>query len=664
MRRLTWVLCSLLLLAGIFPPTNGIATSAVALAERPRTTAANVQAAPDPRYFAETGFRISDDKFWDYFNKRGGIRTFGYPVSRKFTLLGSPVQFFQRRVMQLQSDGTVGQLNLLDREVMPYNVIQGAVLPSFDQNIANQAPAVGSPGYATAVITFVKNKAPDTWNNIPTAFYRTFATTVSFSDAYPDGNGDPNWMPGVNLEMWGVPTSAPTYDPNNRNFAYLRFQRGVMHYDQATGLTQGLLLGDYFKSIITGNNLPPDLDSQAKGSRFYKQYNNAAPNGLNRPGELPNTNMKDAFEADGPLTSPSPAPVSDSTPNPTSTPTPVASPPSLTAFGYGMQAHLPFQDQARIFGLIRNAGFGWVKQQIRWSDMEKSEGKIDWEITDAIANNAQHYGINVLFSIVTAPAWSRRAGGVDGPPDDLNKLGNFVAALAQRYKGKVQAYEIWNEQNFSREWGGGRINAGDYVEMLKVAYNRIKAVDPNAIVVSGALTPTGWNDPNVAVDDLIYFEQMYTYNNGEIKKYYDVVGAHPGGYNNPPDDTPDHRTVPSTTFKGHWSFYFDRIKQLREVMVKWGDTDKKIWCTEFGWSTNNLAPGYEYGRDNSDMDQARYIVRAFEKAKQWGWVGAMFIWNLNFSTAVPPTDEKYPFSIINSDWSPRPAYSAVKDMPK
>jgi hypothetical protein len=119
---------------------------------------------------------------------------------------------------------------------------------------------------------------------------------------------------------------------------------------------------------------------------------------------------------------------------------------------------------------------------------------------------------------VTTPSWARADHRHDGPPDNLNDYANFVGALAQRYKGRVKAYEIWNEQNFSREWGGGQINPGAYVEMLKVAYARIKAADPNALVVSGALTPTGVMDMNVAVDDKWYLEQMYQYQGGVLER--------------------------------------------------------------------------------------------------------------------------------------------------
>ena len=77
------------------------------------------EAQPDPRFFAETGFRIGNDRFWDFIQHRGGVRTFGYPASREFLFQGFQVQFFQRGVMQPWPDGSVKTLNLLDDGLLP-----------------------------------------------------------------------------------------------------------------------------------------------------------------------------------------------------------------------------------------------------------------------------------------------------------------------------------------------------------------------------------------------------------------------------------------------------------------------------------------------------------------------------------------------------------------
>ncbi|MCL5962071.1 MAG: beta-galactosidase, partial [Chloroflexi bacterium] len=393
MKRLFAALTCLMLLTSMIAPSGILAPSRVAEAAPVETS---TLAPADPRFFAETGYRVGDDAFWDYFNKRGGLRTFGYPVSRKFTLLGYDVQFFQRRIMQKQANGSVSLLNILDPELMPYTSINGATIPASDPGLTNQLPAPGSPDYSQKVLDYVKANSPNTWQNNNVNFYRTFMDTVKYEEAYPNRDGDPNWMAGINLEMWGAPTSAPTVDPNNNDFVYLRFQRGVLHYDKKTGLTQGLLLADYLKSIITGQNPPGDPDPAAKSSQFYKQYNNGAANSLNRPNDLPNTNMKDAFEPESPAT-----PVAGPPPAAPSTP-----PSATSGLRYGMQAHLFDQDQPRVLNALTGTGFDWVKQQVRWETIEGSKGSFNWGGLDSIVGNAQARGVKILFSITAAPKWA------------------------------------------------------------------------------------------------------------------------------------------------------------------------------------------------------------------------------------------------------------------
>ncbi|MBX6770355.1 MAG: hypothetical protein IRY83_01380 [Chloroflexi bacterium] len=244
------------------------------------------------RLFPETGFRVDNDTIWDYFVHRGGVATFGYPVSRPFRLQGFIVQIFQRRVIQLDAAGHPRLLNLLDPGLLPYRHFNGVTLPSADPALVRSAP---NPTDASAVLAFVQTHAPDTFAGQPVGFFETFRQTVSTGTALPAG-GDPGLVLGFDLEMWGLPTSQPMVDPNNHAFIFLRFQRGIMHYDASCGCTRGLLLGDYLKSILTGRNLPPDLEQEARNSPLYRQYDPSAPHWVRDPSLLPGTDLTYAFE--------------------------------------------------------------------------------------------------------------------------------------------------------------------------------------------------------------------------------------------------------------------------------------------------------------------------------------------------------------------------------
>jgi N-acetylmuramoyl-L-alanine amidase len=252
----------------------------------------------DTRMFPQTGYRVVDDAFWSYFTKRGGVRTFGYPVSNPFTLYGFKVQVFQRAVLQLRPDGAVAMTNVLDDGLLPYTTINGSTFPASDPDVIKRQPQVGESDYHQKALQFVRDNAPDEWQGMKVNFFQTFSTSVRADEAFPDGGGNAGLLLGFNLEIWGLPTSKPMADPANAGFVYQRFQRGIMHYDTACRCTQGLLLADYVKSILAVNNLPPDLAAQAQKSPLFGQYDPSNPGWLARPSELASTDLTNAFRSD------------------------------------------------------------------------------------------------------------------------------------------------------------------------------------------------------------------------------------------------------------------------------------------------------------------------------------------------------------------------------
>ena len=350
-------------------------------------------------------------------------------------------------------------------------------------------------------------------------------------------------------------------------------------------------------------------------------------------------------------------------------PAPVAAGPVNPGFGYGIQAHMWGNDLGPIISAVKGMGFGWVKQQVEWKVIEPGKRDYQWGETDRIANGLTGAGLNPMFSVVKAPRWARPGGtdfGVEGPPQNPQDYADMIGDMAARYKGKVKAYEIWNEQNLHYEWGNEQIDPGRYMQLLKLAYAAVKAQDPGAVVISGALTPTGAPAP-WAMDDYAYLEGMYQ--NG-LKDACDAVGAHPSGYNMPPDADWQSWERPGLNFTGpvtnrHHSWSFKATMEgYRNIMVNYGDSGKTIWPTEFGWaSSSSPTKNYEYAADNTLQQQAEYTVKAYQMGKAWGWVGVMFLWNLNFKV-VAPGSEMAQWGIVNEGWGPLPVYAALAAMPK
>ena len=352
--------------------------------------------------------------------------------------------------------------------------------------------------------------------------------------------------------------------------------------------------------------------------------------------------------------------------------TPEATPSNMASnvgFAYGVQVHLANQNMPAVVQSIDELGMAWAKQQIEWALYEPSAGAVNWAPIDEMVDAMDEAGLNILLSVASAPGWARDSDQEKGPPTDYKTYANFVGQLASRYEGRVDAYEIWNEQNLRREWNTSKgISAASYVELLRLAYTAIKEVDPEAIVVTGGLAPTGFNDGVNAIDDRVYLRQMYA---AGVADYSDAIGAHPNGWANPPDSMCCRNNRPAVPgWDDHPSFFFKQtVSDYREIMVQNGDSGTYIWATEFGWGSNDglnvqPAPEYAFVAYTSLDEQAAYLTRAFQLGREWGYVGPMFLWNLNFCPVVGVTGEQCLWSLLDPAGNPRPAYLAVRDMAK
>jgi polysaccharide biosynthesis protein PslG len=615
----------------------------------------------DPRLFPQTGYRIDRDSFWDYFSHRGGVTTFGYPVSRDFHFEGCTSQFFQRLILQQCGTQGVGTQNLLDEGLMPYTRMNGSTFPGSELVMTSRAPKVSDPNYPSLILDYVRANAQDTFDGQPVNFQSTFFDTIT-----PDiaGTDDPGILGLLDLEIWGAPISQPAYDPSNHNFIYQRFQRGIMHYDKNCDCTQGLLLADYLKALLTGINLPADLAVQATTSPLLRAaINGHAPAGTNfgnafvqGAGSVPADAQNPVLITLDTTTPTSPKLALTGTPNPP--PRPVSSPDyGLSMFLWGQS---PTTD--RDLKIASGANFHWQKTLFQWRTIEGTcKGCYDWTEADRVVKASTSNGIKTIARIDFQPDWARKDLARNGPPDNYQDYADFISAFANRYRpgstiGTVDAIEVWNEVNLNREWGNQAINpqqAADYVRFLTLAYKAAHAAQPGIVIITAGLSPTGVKT-NDAWDDAEYLQWLFDAGlKGGIN--YDVLGAH--GNTQAPEVDVALNSLPAFA---HASFYFRRVEQLRDVQVRAGDADRQIWLLEFGWTADKIHPNYAWFAVSEDK-KADNIVKAFQYAKQhWApWIGVMTLWTLSDPNWTADREE-YWWAIDNPDGTPRAALNAVR----
>ncbi len=309
--------------------------------------------------------------------------------------------------------------------------------------------------------------------------------------------------------------------------------------------------------------------------------------------------------------------------------------------------------------MARAAGLGWVKQMFPWDQIEPQKGlfwddrirRSTWDKFDEIVSLVEQYGLRLIVRLDQPPDWARsRAENSRYPVRDLNEFGDYVARVVARYRGRIQYYQVWNEPNLAREWGGRPPDPVAYTELLKVAYQRAKAVDPNVVILSAPLAQTLERSPQ-AINDLDFLQGMYA---AGAAQYFDILMANAYGFDRPPEDPPDPRVL-----------NFQRLKLLREIMVRNGDGAKPVWLNEFGWNAAppTFPPFRLYWGRVTEEEQAAYTVRAVRLAREWDWLGVINLWYFRQVGDISPLDSaEYYFRVVDPDFTPRPLYFAVQQL--
>ncbi len=318
--------------------------------------------------------------------------------------------------------------------------------------------------------------------------------------------------------------------------------------------------------------------------------------------------------------------------------------------------------------MAAEAGYRWLRQEFPWEDIE-IHGKGDfedrrhephrsaWEKYDQIVVLAEQHNMELIVRISNPPDWTRAAGDTVGsfaPPDDHQDYADFVAAVVERYRGRIRYYQLWNEPNIYPEWGSYAINPEEYAALLHAGAQAARAADPDAVIILGALAATINLQPAAAggensLSDLIFLQRLY---DAGAAPDFDIVAVQGYGlYSGPTDRRMQPRVV-----------NIARHQFVRDLMVANGDAHKPIWISEMNWNAAPEDVEPRYGRVSLEQ-QALYLPAAYARLlAEWPWVGVASTWYLKRATdewEANRMPEGY-FRLLAPDFTPQPVYEAMK----
>lgn len=292
---------------------------------------------------------------------------------------------------------------------------------------------------------------------------------------------------------------------------------------------------------------------------------------------------------------------------------------------------------------IAASGARWVRFDVKWVDVQRRGRRTwDWTRHDVLVERARAYGLQVLANLAYSPPWARPARSSDKfAPNTARRrtaFARFAAAAAYRYRGRVSAWEIWNEPNNTMFWQP-RPSAASYAKLLRRTYRAVKAASPGATVLGGATAPA----PNARglIDEVAFIRRVYR---AGARGHFDAWSHHPYDFNLRPGTR--HRA------SAWWQTYGSR-PSIRSVMRANGDGAKKVWATEYG------VPSAGYG-SLSEATQAAWLGSALAQWRAFRWSGPIFNYMIRDGAAPRISAYWFHVGLVRADWTRKPAFAVVQ----
>ncbi len=279
--------------------------------------------------------------------------------------------------------------------------------------------------------------------------------------------------------------------------------------------------------------------------------------------------------------------------------------------------------------LAAAAGIGSIRVAgTEWSRVEPRKGQFDWRAADRIIDLARGHGFEVLAPLAYTPGWASSApenlpSGVRTrwAPRDIRDWEAYVTATVSRYRDRVRYWQVWNEPDLVGFWAG---TAHQYAELLAVAYQAIKRVDPDAGVVFGGLSVGG--APSRVNER--FFEEVLADPQYPGARYFDIADFHQYG--------------PASEAERRYAY-------VRSTLGRFGISDRPVWVTEVGHPSDL----------DGESEQAEYLRAMVPFLLNLG-VGRVFWFDLYDDRTAG--SRFWHYGLVRADGTPKPALDAYRQV--
>ena len=226
------------------------------------------------------------------------------------------------------------------------------------------------------------------------------------------------------------------------------------------------------------------------------------------------------------------------------------------------------------YDLLNYMGASWVLHTFYWSSIEREPDQWNFKYYDEIVDMAGQSGIKTL-GVLAYDNWFIHDDEKQKyyiPPDKIPYFLEYIRKTAEHFCGRIGAWSIWNEPNFSF-WKG---TDKEFFELTRLAAEAIREVDSEVILLGGSFIRGIFGPPKKYIKGL--------FESGAMEKI-DNIAFHPYELN------------PRRAAR-----LYDKFKKI----VNYWDYGDKIWLTEIGYPT-----GGGYPTKISEKKLGAYVIKTY-----------------------------------------------------
>jgi len=210
------------------------------------------------------------------------------------------------------------------------------------------------------------------------------------------------------------------------------------------------------------------------------------------------------------------------------------------------------------FPQLKRLGAKWALQTFYWHHIEGVQGEWDFSFYDTIVNDCVAAGIKIIGVLAYDTPWIHENGRLIKyiPPDRLPDFLQYIKKTVEHFRGRVDAWSIWNEPNF-HFWTGPE---DEFIELSCRTADAVREIDKDVILLAGAFNRLLFGLPVKFIRN--FFEL------GAMEKV-DYIAFHP--------------------YELSVTRAVRLYEKFRRVVDEYGFGDK-IWITEMGFPTAGWYP--------------------------------------------------------------------------